>query len=101
MSALDQRQTSNGSRTWFTWDSMYLHRFKIGVVGKEMRLLRHNWPGDDDADAPALLAVALACGSLIERWVKRSRLAPSRAVRHPRRGSSRPNTRFDLYRSRT
>ena len=90
------RLTANQQRPDVVYlDPMYPHRQKSAWVGKEMRLLRQL--AGDDADAPALLAVALACaGNRVV--VKRPRLAPSLSGPPPTARIVAPNTRFDLYR---
>lgn len=75
-------------------DPMYPHRRKSALVKKEMRLLRQLV--GDDADAPALLAAALACARR-RVVVKRPRLAPSLTGPPPTMRITAPNTRFDVY----
>ena len=90
------RLTANQQRPDVVYlDPMYPHRQKSAWVGKEMRLLRQL--AGDDADAPALLAVALACAGH-RVVVKRPRLAPSLSGPPPTARIIAPNTRFDLYR---
>lgn len=75
-------------------DPMYPHRRKSALVGKEMRLLRHLV--GDDADAPALLDVALARARR-RVVVKRPRLVPALTGPPPTTQIAAPNTRFDVY----
>ena len=90
------RLTANQQRPDVVYlDPMYPHRQKSAWVGKEMRLLRQL--AGDDADAPALLTVALACAGH-RVVVKRPRLAPSLSGPPPTARIVAPNTRFDLYR---
>jgi 16S rRNA (guanine1516-N2)-methyltransferase len=78
-------------------DPMYPHRRKTALVGKEMRLLRQ--VAGTDPDAPALLAVALACAR--RRVVgKRPRLALPLSGPVPTLHITAPNTRFDVYLTR-
>jgi 16S rRNA (guanine1516-N2)-methyltransferase len=76
-------------------DPMYPRRGKSALPGKELRLLRR-LIGDDDDDAPELLAIALAQARR-RVVVKRPRRAPSLAGPAPTMQIAAPNTRFDVY----
>ena len=75
-------------------DPMYPKHCKSALVKKEMRLLRSIVGGDEDA--PALLAVALACARR-RVVVKRPRAAVLLAGLQPAVQIAAKNTRFDIY----
>lgn len=75
-------------------DPMFPERAKSAAVRKEMRFF-HDMVGDD-ADAPALLAAALAL-ALHRVVVKRPRKAPPLAGRQPSYAITGRSTRFDVY----
>ncbi len=75
-------------------DPMYPLHQKAALAGKEMRLLR--CLAGDDADAPELLAAALATARR-RVVVKRPRRAPPLVGPPPGFQIIAPNTRFDVY----
>lgn len=75
-------------------DPMFPHRQKSALVKKEMRLLRPL--AGDDADAPTLLAAALALASH-RVVVKRPRQAPPIAGQAPGYALHGQSSRFDIY----
>ncbi len=75
-------------------DPMYPHRSKRALVKKEMRALRAMV--GDDADAPALLAAALACAKK-RVVVKRPKGAPPLDGPKPAGEVASKNTRYDIY----
>ncbi|MDG4551773.1 MAG: class I SAM-dependent methyltransferase [Candidatus Contendobacter sp.] len=75
-------------------DPMYPLRRKAALAGKAMRLLRRLV--GDDADAPELLATALASARR-RVVVKRPRRAPPLVGPRPSFQIAAPNTRFDVY----
>lgn len=75
-------------------DPMYPHRSKSALVKKEMRFAREL--AGDDADAPALLAVALH-GAARRVAVKRPAGAEPLAGPEPAGCVRSPNTRYDIY----
>ncbi len=75
-------------------DPMYPHRRKSALVKKAMRALRA--VVGDDADAPELLAAALAVATR-RVVVKRPAGAPSLVGPAPAAAIHAPGTRFDLY----
>ncbi|MDG4594504.1 MAG: class I SAM-dependent methyltransferase [Candidatus Contendobacter sp.] len=75
-------------------DPMYPLRRKAALAGKEMRLLR--CLAGDDADAPELLAAALA-NARRRVVVKRPRRAPPLVGSQPSFQIATINTRFDVY----